>query len=481
MRQMKFIPASIELRLWSRRFLFAVIMSAFPLVLVGDEMPTSPKGEQISILIPPSPPPQNLRRTLGPGDFDSSDRVLINAPAYDWTYGCGPTTGGILAAYYDRVGEMENLYVSGNPEIPSICPKDAKTAREYWGKTLEADSPFIASKAGVNGRKAKGHVDDYWHAIDSEIDPYYGNWTAHADDSIADFTGTSDFHRHGMGDGWTNVMMNSFGYKHVQPLDETDLVSGIVNYFKYRGYTIREHYAQLTQNPDSLIPLFDSFKLKRYQSEIEAGRPVILFFTGHVVLGIGYRVDTETVYVCDTWGGIRKAEWNGKLDETDLDMIGAAVIRPDSVPVLDPSVALLEEWPVPPEPGSSTIIAIRKVRRFLIRANDSASRVAIVMEPGPEITADQIAKTTLLRIAGLPIRLNPWERPSPIAAKTLLGSKGFISCKPGIINIQLFDIEKMLRYIDKEREIIPIELVDEAGNVVFQLLYERKRINIAVN
>jgi hypothetical protein len=49
--------------------------------------------------------------------------ILSNAPAYDWWYGCAPTSAGMMMGHYDINGyaglRYDNLVPGGTAELPS--------------------------------------------------------------------------------------------------------------------------------------------------------------------------------------------------------------------------------------------------------------------------------------------------------------------------------------------------------------------------
>ena len=71
-----------------------------------------------------------------------------------------------------------------------------------------------------------------------------------------------------------------------------------------RGYTVEDNYNQLTDNQHA-----NGFTFAEFQAEIDAGRPVLIHLRrfigtleqGHTMIGIGYDVATNRIYIHDTW------------------------------------------------------------------------------------------------------------------------------------------------------------------------------------
>jgi len=97
--------------------------------------------------------------------------VISAVPAYTWYHGCGPTSLGMIVGYYDGNG------------FPNMIP-----GSNDWSTSRQAIEDVIASA---------GHIRDYVPTPDrtpTAADPY------HADDSLADFCGSS---RHPLQYGWS--------------------------------------------------------------------------------------------------------------------------------------------------------------------------------------------------------------------------------------------------------------------------------------
>ncbi|MHB1190952.1 MAG: hypothetical protein ACYC08_08950, partial [Armatimonadota bacterium] len=200
---------------------------------------------------------------------------LSGVPSYDWSYGCAPTSGAMMMGYYDRHGYSKMYTGTANG---GVAPLD----NSVWGS---GNCPISATKNGVDGRTTRGHVDDYWVAYNNNgNDPYQtGGWTPHADDSIADFMGTSK-HALNSADGSTTYWYSPNG----SPLSNYGSYGcsyGLQAYAEYCGYSVVQNYIQLIYGYNGNS---NGFTFANYKSEIDAGRPVMIQMEGHSMVGYGY-------------------------------------------------------------------------------------------------------------------------------------------------------------------------------------------------
>jgi len=291
-----------------------------------------PGGGIGSIVVPPSPPPPGYRPIPRlhalPGDV-----LIANVPAYSWCYGCSPTAAGMLAAYY----ALRNF--------PAVYTGPAGTVPMYnetvWGATNYAinrcgECPFIASHFGIDGRATRGHADDYF-SDNGGANPYLTNaWTPHADDSLADYMGTS---RSIFGNA-TNGSTMFFYYQDGTPLSDyiplstslRDGCHGIRAFLNARGYTVTANYTQLLYNATSAP---NGCTFAQYCAEIDAGNPMILQLNGHTMLGMGYNKTGNIVYVHTTWTNIQdQMTWGGtfhNMQQWGVTVIHLALPAPVSV------------------------------------------------------------------------------------------------------------------------------------------------------
>ena len=239
--------------------------------------------------------------------------VLLNGvPAYEWSFGCAPTSAAMMAGYYDQ-SWYPNMY--SGPINGGLAPMN----NSLWGYLIQngdtlAQCPFSATRDGLDGRTTRGHVDDYWIKYDNtDPDPYITNgWTQHVyGGCTGDFMYTSQS-AYGIPDGATGFGWYGTGWPKSCNESEHDGSYGLKQFFLSRGYPVEYYYNQL-------IDVFSSwpwgFSFNQYTQEIDAGRPVLLLIEEHVLLGCGYNPDGDTVYVHDTWDyDLHKMVWGGHYD-----------------------------------------------------------------------------------------------------------------------------------------------------------------------
>ncbi|MHC4716197.1 MAG: CARDB domain-containing protein, partial [Planctomycetota bacterium] len=206
----------------------------------------------------------------------TGSRVLYDVPEYFWYNGCGPTAAGMVLGYWDLTA------------YPNYFVGDAST-----------------QTADVNaGIASAGHIADW--AVTPDAPPPH-----HADDSIADFMGTS---RGSLPFGWS-----SFG----DVDDAFRLYSDMVGY--WAAHSWNETYGSLT--------------FADLQNEIDAGRPMVFLVdhdgsggTDHFVPIIGYRTYPTNQYACyTTWSndpGVHWFDWRGLASGNDWGIYGGTYFHP---------------------------------------------------------------------------------------------------------------------------------------------------------
>lgn len=268
-------------------------------------------GTSLDIVIansPSTPPQQKLAAKslvssvpkTNPGDVKIS-----GVPAFDWSYGSSATAGAMIAGYYDRVG-FANMY--SGPTNGGCMP----LTNANWGSH---QCPLSATKNGLDGRITRGHVDDYYVNVgDIGPDPYFGHWTEHTPGQCTgDYMKTSKwfpdsstepiFTENINKDGAAVFILDASG----QPVTASNLEAntyaqydagyGLKLFFESRGYTVSTMYNQY------IAPFkAEGFTYAQYKAEIDAGRPVMLHLSGHIVVGIGYNASTNNeVIFHDSW------------------------------------------------------------------------------------------------------------------------------------------------------------------------------------
>lgn len=229
------------------------------------------------------------------------DVKIAGVPAFAWSYGSTNTAGAIIAGYYDRAG-FANMYTG--PTDGGCMP----LTNASWGASNLGgnECPLSATRQGVDGRATRGHVDDYY-VQEGNIgpDPYFGNWQEHASgECTGDYMKTSKWFPESSTDPIFSQTINTDGAAvfifdvtgapvtasmleaqrlPYNSLDQYDAGYGLKLFFESRGYTVSTMYNQY------IAPFKAAgFTYAQYKAEIDAGRPVMLHLSGHIVAGIGY-------------------------------------------------------------------------------------------------------------------------------------------------------------------------------------------------
>ncbi|MCK9422161.1 MAG: T9SS type A sorting domain-containing protein [Bacteroidales bacterium] len=273
-------------------------------------------------------PPQNWRGPSSIPNPASGDVILQNVPAYDWCYGCSPTSAAMLLGYYDH-NNYDLIYTG--PEFNGWIPNENVS---FWGT---GECPLSASHQGIDGRLTRGNVDDYWGNPDPFIE---GNWDEHSyGDCVADYMGTSQNYWN-VPDGGTAFLFLSSGeklYDNTQgenlPNRYKDGCHGIRQFIEARGYTVKYNYNQATNT--TLHPNSNGFTYEDFKNEINNNRPVLLSLTGdggvgHSMVAYGYNDnnDEHWLWINDTWDNFsHKMHWDGLYSSYNLFIDGITVIE----------------------------------------------------------------------------------------------------------------------------------------------------------
>lgn len=241
--------------------------------------------------------------------FPVTAKVLEGVPAYQWSFGCSPTSAAMLAGYYDR-GWYPDIYTG--PANGGTAPLD----NSIWGSVVingetRDQCPISATRMGLDGRTTRGYVDDYWIKKDnSDPDPYISNgWVQHTyGDCTGDFMFTSQS-AYGNSDGITSFFYTDNGEPYSGDGSNQDGLCGLKQFFVSRGYTIASYYNQEIEGYNGLTA---GFTFGAFKEEIDAGRPVLIHITDHTMLGVGYDDTDSKVYVHDTDDyGVHEMTWGG--------------------------------------------------------------------------------------------------------------------------------------------------------------------------
>ena len=256
---------------------------------------------------PPDPPPGIARATvfaLPRTNVTAGVNIISGVPAFDWSFGCSATSAAMIAGYYDRTG-FADIYTG--PTNGGVMPLD-NSAWPAWqdpGGDWRSQCPLSATHQGLDERTELGHVDDYWYVYgEPGPDPFIDNWPEHEyGDCTGDFMKTNQS-VHGNIDGGTTF----YNFTDGSPLhwdqmegydiDGVDGGYGVKLFYESRGYTVTEMYNQYIYGYNGNTK---GFTFDQYQTEIDAGRPVMFHVTGHTMVGTGYDDSTNRMYIHDTW------------------------------------------------------------------------------------------------------------------------------------------------------------------------------------
>ena len=260
------------------------------------------------VVVPPCPPPENY---IGEGvELPASNSALgtnsiSEMPAFNWCYGCSATSAGMMMGHYDRTG-YPNMYTG--PSNGGVCPLNNET---YWGNTVYpsvtcGNCPLVVTHKGIDGRTTRGHVEDYWIALNNPgPDPWIVNgWAQHTKGGCTgDYMGTNQS-AFGSVDGstWFYYYLNGdplYDNTACEPAHK-DGCHGMREFVESRGYSVVTNYSQYREGKPGTTP-GHGFTFANFQTQINAGNPVLIQLDGHTMLGYGYNTSGSLVYIHDTW------------------------------------------------------------------------------------------------------------------------------------------------------------------------------------
>lgn len=268
-------------------------------------------------------------------------------PALRWSYGCSATSASMYFGYFDRNG-YPNLYVGSTDG--GVFPLTNKV----WGNSSEGygECPLSASHKGIDNLTIKGHVDDYYSAYDSAVDPYYGSWAEHsAKNCVGDYMGTNQYQN------WLNTDGSTvfFYYTNGSPLYDysgsesdkyRDGTHGMRLFAESRGYSVATNYNQYIFGYKGNTK---GFTYSQYKSEIDSGYPVLIQVEGHTMIGVGY-TGTDQIIVHDTWDySSHTMTWGGKYSGMQHFAVSVFHMKPVS-PTPTPTVSPTPTTTVTPTP-----------------------------------------------------------------------------------------------------------------------------------
>lgn len=271
-----------------------------------------------------------------------STGVLKNFPSFNWVFGCSAVSGAMIAAYYDNKA-YTNLYAgpTNNGKMPMT-----DTSWPTWsdGDETYPNNPLIASHKGVDGRKIKGSIDDYWVQYFSYTpDPFLtGGWEQHSwASSIGDFMKTSQYMYYNV-DGSTSFYNYVDGSGNPVPdkltcgdmawygIDKFDGTYGRKLFYEARGYSVTTCYNQATDNRAT-----GGYSLAEFKKSIDSCNPVMINLAGHTVVGYGYGLG-NTIYIRNTWDSdpshVYTMEWGGEYYGMGMRSVSIVKLGPAVVP-----------------------------------------------------------------------------------------------------------------------------------------------------
>jgi len=316
---------------------------------------TLPDGKNIDKIVikgPPTPPVgyERVPVKLPEPNLSEGINVLANVPAFDWSYGCSPTSAAMISGYYDRTGYS---YMYTGPTNGGVMPMD----NSAWGA---GECPLSATHIGYDGRTIRGHVEDYWISYgDPGPDPFIiGGWPEHTyGECLADYMGSNQS-TYGLGDGgtwfWNYTDGSPLHYWEMPGYGLADYsgMYGIYEFCDARGYAVDELYNQYILGWASPT---NGFTYDQYKAEIDAGRPVMIHLRGHTVVGLGYDDSANLMYIHNTWWyGTETMTWGEPY--YGLDHYGVTVVQLGSVDIyfdIKP-----QSWPNPLNTKSKGVLPV---------------------------------------------------------------------------------------------------------------------------
>lgn len=256
---------------------------------------TGKNGKEVVGIVVPGKPPDKHREPVA---IPSRSTVMLSyVPAFDWSFGCSATSAAMAAGYYDNNG-YPDMYTG--PANWGFMPMNNST----WGTVVingetRAQCPLSATRNTLDGRTARGHVDDYWISYgDTNPDPYIANgWIEHTHaECTGDFMGTNQSAL-GSSDGSTTFYYYVDGSPY-SGTEENDGCFGLKQFYLSRGYDVEAYFSQFIYGWEGNTL---GFTFDQYKQEIDNGRPVLIQVAGHTMLGYGYDDAGTLVYLHDTW------------------------------------------------------------------------------------------------------------------------------------------------------------------------------------
>jgi len=258
------------------------------------------------------------------GVYHQGATVNLNGPAYDWWYGCSPTSAGMMMGYYD-------IHGYGGKSYANLVPNAVAESSTYPPSTSFATNTYQVN----NIIASYGYVTDYYRFANGTPNYTYGGSGAynisgddaatptHAANCLADFMWSGMDAAENVNGGTSFYFFPSGAKLYASYAYNNDLQDGMLGmdlYFRYCGYgsgnIANDHtfFTQLIYSPSA--PL--GFTFANYKAEIDAGRVLMIQVEGHSMFGYGY-VDNgsgqQYILFHDTWDdGGHEMLWGGSYE-----------------------------------------------------------------------------------------------------------------------------------------------------------------------
>lgn len=257
--------------------------------------------------------------------YVQGDTVNLGGPAYDWWYGCSPTSAGMMMGYYDIHGYAGKSYanlVPGGTAESSTFP----VSWSYKVNSIIASNGYVTDFYRYYDSTTKTFIADYSNGGNNVA---YGKSGDDATSNLHTFNCLADFMGSGQGNT-PNGDTNFYYYLQTSPLYGTkfyastayaygvnDGMLGMDEYFRSCKYGTgslandTNFYTQVIKTGT----MSNGFTFADYKTEIDNGRVVMIQVTGHSMFGYGYVEDSNGQWILfhNTWdsGDDEKMLWGG--------------------------------------------------------------------------------------------------------------------------------------------------------------------------
>jgi hypothetical protein len=243
------------------------------------------------------------------GDYLQGGSGTLAGPAYEWWYGCSPTSAGMMMGYYDQYGyggkSYANLVPAGRAE--NTTTNSGSTGWDYKVNNIIASYDYVTTyyrKADgtpdyTNGGTGAGYniySDDASSTQSYNCLAYY---MGTSQDAAGNSNGSTTFYYFTDGAKFTAQDAYFFG------VWKSDGMYGMDEYFRSCGYGVGGITTDTTFYTQAIYSesTGKGFSFTDYVAEIIAGRVVMIQVEGHSMFGYGYKDDTTGQWILfhNTW------------------------------------------------------------------------------------------------------------------------------------------------------------------------------------